>query len=104
MNGEPGKASEALHWMAVAPDGVVHVAWLDHREAGVNKLYYRRVTSGELLPEQKITEAVCECCAPGLAVDTAGRHVKEFEPPGRRCFIPSGFAVHYKGPLDMRHT
>jgi hypothetical protein len=68
------QAPEALHWMAVAPDGIVHIAWLDHRgrlERGQD-LYYARVVNGVVGKNVKVASTVCECCAPGLAVDHAG--------------------------------
>lgn len=66
------KAPEALHWMAVAADGAAHVAWLDNRKGGrEQRVFYSRV--GEKPgPNLALTEAVCECCAPGLALDGKG--------------------------------
>jgi hypothetical protein len=65
------KAPEALHWMAVAPTGEVHVAWLDRRgrEGPGQDLYYAKVVKGKVGQNVKVATTVCECCAPGLAVD-----------------------------------
>jgi hypothetical protein len=68
------KAPEALHWLAVAPNGEAHVAWLDLRSrAGPGQdLYYAKVANGKVGPNVQIAATVCECCAPGLAVDADG--------------------------------
>lgn len=69
------KAPEGLHWMAVASSGDVHLAWLDNRSPEKSTaLYYAKVTDGgEKVGENlKISEPLCECCAPGLAVDGRG--------------------------------
>ena len=68
------QAPEALHWMAVAPRGEVHVAWLDRRdrEQSGQDIYYSTVVDGEVGTNVKVARTVCECCAPGLAIDAAG--------------------------------
>ncbi|MGH9360446.1 MAG: hypothetical protein ACRD2T_00910 [Thermoanaerobaculia bacterium] len=67
------KAPEALHWMAVAPEGEVHVSWLDLREAaGGQDLYYARIAGGKVGKNIRVARDVCNCCAPGLAVDGRG--------------------------------
>ncbi len=67
-------AAEALHWMAVAPNGDVHVAWLDTRDAGprANCVWYTRVVGEKVEKNRRLTGAVCPCCAPGLALDEKG--------------------------------
>ncbi len=67
-------APEALHWMAVAPSGDVHAAWLDQRESRGNSqdLFYARVRGGEVGKNVRLASNVCECCAPGIAVDGKG--------------------------------
>lgn len=74
VNEVPKKAAEALHWMAVAPAGDVHVAWLDCRE-GDNTLWYAKITGDKVSKNVKLTGPVCECCAPGMAVDGKGNPV-----------------------------
>ena len=54
-------------------DGVVHIAWLDRRgrdEAGQD-IFYATAVDGAVGKNTKVAETVCECCAPGLAVDAA---------------------------------
>jgi hypothetical protein len=67
------RAPEGLHAMRVAPNGTAHVAWLDRRgrERGQD-LWYARVAGGVVSRNVRIAEDVCECCAPGLALDGAG--------------------------------
>jgi len=76
INELPGTAAEALHALAIAPSGEAHVAWLDMR--GRNKgqdLYYAKVVDGKPGPNVKIGATLCECCAPGIALDGAGNPV-----------------------------
>jgi hypothetical protein len=73
VNDANGQAPEALHWMAVAPDGDVHVAWVDKRQATRGQdLFYARVTGDKASTNVRIASEICPCCAPGLAVDAAG--------------------------------
>ncbi|MCC6421735.1 MAG: exo-alpha-sialidase [Gemmataceae bacterium] len=75
VNEVPRQAPEALHWLAVAPDGTAHVAWLDRRDRAEQPgqdLYYAKVVGGQVGKNVPIASAVCECCAPGLAVDARG--------------------------------
>ena len=65
-------AAEALHSMAVAPDGTVHVVWLDAREGKGNCLFYARHAGGKFTKNVRLTNAVCPCCAPGMAIDGRG--------------------------------
>jgi hypothetical protein len=68
------KAPEGLHAMRVAPDGAVHVAWLDLRDRGGKgqDLWTARVVDGKVGKNARVAEQVCECCAPGLALDGQG--------------------------------
>lgn len=72
INEEPKKAAEALHWMAVDAEGIAHVAWLDFRDDKINCLWYTRVKGEKPEKNRKLTGAVCECCAPGMALDAKG--------------------------------
>jgi hypothetical protein len=72
INEAAKKAPESLHWMAMAPNGDVHVAWLDLRDGATNCLWYARVAGDKVGRNAKISGPVCECCAPGLAVDDRG--------------------------------
>lgn len=75
INDAPGKAGEALHWMAAAPDGTVHAVWIDGRDR-VAAVYYSKVTFQEgkptVGPNRKLASPVCECCAPCISVDGKG--------------------------------
>lgn len=76
LNREVKKAPEALHWLAVEGDGTAHVAWLDLRGRTTpgQDLYYVKVSpAGVPGEDRRIAQGVCECCAPGLGVDAAGR-------------------------------
>jgi hypothetical protein len=71
------KAPEALHAMALAGDGTVHVAWLDLRErAGRGQdLWYARAADGKVGPNVRIAQTICECCAPAVVLDGKGNPV-----------------------------
>ncbi|MFT5301681.1 MAG: hypothetical protein ACI87E_001289 [Mariniblastus sp.] len=69
------QAPEALHWMTVSSDGKAHVAWLDRRDRDQQPgqdIYYATVVDGKVGANVKVATTVCECCAPGLAVDASG--------------------------------
>lgn len=68
-------AAEALHGMAVAADGTVHLVWLDNREGKGNCLFYAKHAGGKITRNVRITNAVCPCCAPGITVDGRGNPV-----------------------------
>jgi hypothetical protein len=80
------QAPESLHWMAVAPGGEVHVAWLDRRsrEGPGQDIYYAKVSSEKVGKNIKIASTVCECCAPGLAVDANGNPFVAFREGGNK--------------------
>ncbi len=80
------KAPEALHWMTVAASGEVHVAWLDlrSRSGRGQDIYYAQVAGGRVGENVKIASTVCECCAPGLAVDGAGNPLVAYREGGNK--------------------
>ena len=80
------KAPEALHWMTVAPSGEAHVAWLDlrSRKQSGQDIYYARLADGKVGRNVKVAGTVCECCAPGLAVDANGNPFLAFREGGPR--------------------
>jgi hypothetical protein len=74
VNEQNGTAPEALHALGVAPDGSAHVAWLDMRGRKKGQdLYYVKVVDGKPGRNVKVGATLCECCAPGLAVDEDGK-------------------------------
>lgn len=76
VNEKPGEAAEGLHALAIAPSGAAHVSWLDARgRAKGQDLYYAKVADGKPGPNVKIGATLCECCAPGIALDGAGNPV-----------------------------
>lgn len=86
INEATEQAPEALHWMAVAPTGEVHVAWLDMRdrkEPGQD-IYYAKIVDGKVGKNQKIATTVCECCAPGMALDVAGNPIVAYREGGKK--------------------
>jgi hypothetical protein len=73
INETKGTAPEALHALAVAPNGDAHVTWLDMRGRKKGQdLYTAKVVDGKPGKNVKIGATLCECCAPGLALDGAG--------------------------------
>ncbi len=68
------QAPESLHWMTVAPNGEAHIAWLDRRDRKQSgqDIYFATVVDGKVGANVRIASTVCECCAPGLAVDGSG--------------------------------
>lgn len=76
INEKPGTAPESLHAMVVAPTGDVHVAWLDMRGRTKGQdLYAAKIVDGTPARNVRIGATLCECCAPGLALDGAGNPV-----------------------------
>lgn len=76
VNDAPKQAPESLHWLAAAPSGDAHVAWLDIRALQKGQsVFYAKVTDQGKKVARNVPLAsgpVCECCAPGLAVDAKG--------------------------------
>ena len=76
LNEVEKQAPEALHWMAVDPEGAVHTAWLDRRKYETGgpgqDIAYTNVVEGKISRNEVIVKDVCECCAPGLAVSPGG--------------------------------
>ncbi len=74
VNEAEKKAPESLHSLAVSPGGAAFVAWLDlrDRKGKGQDLFAARLDGERVGTNRKIAEDVCECCAPGLAVDAAG--------------------------------
>jgi hypothetical protein len=87
VNTAPKKAPEALHWMTVAASGEVHVAWLDlrSRSGRGQDIYYAKVVGGRVGENTKIATTVCECCAPGMAVDGAGNPLVAYREGGEKA-------------------
>jgi hypothetical protein len=86
VNEVPKKAPESLHWLAVTPSGEAHVAWLDLRgRSGPGQdIYFAKVVNGKVSKNNPIAADVCECCAPGLAVDAAGNPLVAYREGGKK--------------------
>lgn len=97
VNEVPRKAAEALHDLAVEPDGTAHVAWLDSRELGANCVWYAQV-GARVGRNVRLTGPVCECCAPGIAVDAEGRALVAFRESGK----DRGIAIVRPGGRPLR--
>ncbi len=78
------KAAEGLHWLAVAPNGEACVVWLDARDGGGQAIYYSSIHNGKVKKNRRLAGPVCECCAPGLAVDGKGNPLLVFREGGGR--------------------
>ena len=86
MNDAPGKAPEALHALAASPAEGAVVAWLDlrGREKGQDLFVARLAAGGRAVsPGRAVALDVCECCAPGLAMDGKGNPVLVYRAGGR---------------------
>lgn len=111
VNDAPKKAPEALHWMAVEPAGDVHVVWLDLRSRLGNgqDIYYAKVSDGKVSKNVKIATEVCECCAPGLAVDGMGNPLIAYREGGskasREIFAVRGYkkGESFGKPIQLNH-
>lgn len=92
VNEVPKTAPEALHWMSVAPDGKAHIAWLDtrDREGPGQDIYFATAVDGNVGTNVQVASTVCECCAPGLALDGSGNPLLAWreggEKPSREIF------------------
>ena len=97
INDAPKKAPESLHWLAAAPNGDVYVAWLDlrQREKGQDLAYVKISDQGRKIGKNVIVPGpLCECCAPGLAVDAKGTPYVLYREGGktnRSIFLGVGF-------------
>lgn len=73
VNDAEASAREGLHAMAVGPDGLIVVVWLDHRNQG-QQIFGSSSRDGGLTwkPNQKIyaspSGTVCECCHPSVCI------------------------------------
>jgi hypothetical protein len=73
INDRHETARHSLHWMDVTPTGQVHIAWLDLRNGPQSvDVFYANVIDGVPSKNIQIATNVCECCAPGLSVDSQG--------------------------------
>ena len=86
VNEAPTKAPEALHWLAVAPSGTAHIAWLDLRDRNQRgqDIYYAKFTNGKVSKNTPVARTVCECCAPGLSVDDKNNPFLAFREGGNK--------------------
>jgi hypothetical protein len=98
INDAPKKAPESLHWMAAGPNGEVYVAWLDLRnrgEKGQDLAYVKISDQGRKIGKNVVLPGpLCECCAPGLAVDSKGTPYVLYREGGkanRSIFLGVGF-------------
>ncbi len=91
INSATKKAPEALHWMTVSRSGTVNVAWLDMRDRKRGQdIFVSTISNGVVSTNIGVAKTVCECCAPGLAVDEDGRSVLAYreggDAPSREIF------------------
>ena len=88
INEVPKKAPESLHWLAAAPGGEVFVAWLDlrNREKGQDLAWVKITDQGRKIGKNQIIPGpLCECCAPGLAVDAKGNPTLIYREGGKNA-------------------
>ena len=88
INEVPKKAPESLHWLAAAPGGEVFVAWLDlrNREKGQDLAWVKITDQGRKIGKNQIIPGpLCECCAPGLAVDANGNPTLIYREGGKNA-------------------
>ena len=89
VNDVPKKAPEALHWLAASPRGGAHVAWLDLRlgRPRTQSLAYTTIKAGSAKAARNklvVPGPLCECCAPGIAVDGKGNPVVVWREGGQK--------------------
>lgn len=87
INEAAKKAPESLHWLAAAPGGDVFVAWLDMRqtEKAQDLAWVKISDQGRKVGKNQIlTGPLCECCAPGLAVDAKGNPAIIYRESGKK--------------------
>ncbi len=83
VNSVAKKAPEALHWMVVSESGTAHVAWLDMRSRKRGQdIFVSTIRNGDIGDNVSVAKTVCECCAPGLAIDERGNIVLAFREGG----------------------
>ncbi len=90
VNDDRQSAAHGMHSLIVAPDGRIHVAWLDernvappppthaagqpHKESNSEVFYASSADGGRSFsPNRRIASEVCPCCKTSLAVDADGR-------------------------------
>lgn len=109
VNDAPKKAPEALHWLAASPGEGAVAAWLDlrQREKGQD-LFTARIAGRGRSVSRNVPVALnlCECCAPGLAVDGKGNPVLAYREGGtnnRRIFLTrsSNGGVSFGTPVQL---
>jgi hypothetical protein len=86
INDATKKAPESLHWLAAGPNGEVFAAWLDlrNREKGQDLAYVKISDQGRKISKNGILPGpLCECCAPGLAVDAKGNPMVIYREGGK---------------------
>jgi BNR repeat-like domain len=75
---KPGTASEGLHALAMAPNGTLYCAWLDHRLDRKNQIFGAassdggRTWSKNRLIYRTPSGGVCPCCHPSATFDPKG--------------------------------
>ncbi len=87
VNDAPRKAPESLHWLAAAPNGDVFAAWLDmrQRERGQDLAFAKITDQGRKIGRNFVLPGpLCECCAPGLAVDGKGNPILVYREGGEK--------------------
>jgi hypothetical protein len=86
INDVPKKAPESLHWLAAAANGDVFAAWLDlrNREKGQDLGFVKISDQGRKIGKNGVMPGpLCECCAPGLAVDPKGNPMVLYREGGK---------------------
>jgi hypothetical protein len=94
VNDVPKKAPESLHWLAASPGEGAFVAWLDlrQREKGGQDLFLAKIADQgrKISRNLPVAMTLCECCAPGLAIDGKGNPSLVFREGGttsRKVFL-----------------